>query len=135
MRLSVRFLVSASLLSRASGLSCQGNSGSAVSWWTLYKQPTGVSYAYVDSRLASNGTETGATTFDVITDSDVGSTKSAPGYTLSPLFETSSSSLAYVAYNDENPNGKTDSVKAHAKGVLAVDPKGLSQSVILCELD
>lgn len=101
----------------ARGLSCQSDDGKPVAWWVLYKQPKGVSYAYID---ATTTTEAG---FRVKSSSDLNSQESAPGYTLRPLFEDKEK-YSYLAYNDEAPDGRTDSYKAHAKGVFAINENG-----------
>jgi hypothetical protein len=101
----------------SSTATCRTASGAAVSWWVLYKQPDGVEFAYMDS------TTTSATTFRVAAGSDLGLVASAPGQTLAPIYARSSG-VAHVAYNDEHPDGQTDSNKAHAKGVLAVNTNG-----------
>ena len=113
----------------SASVTCRNGDGSAVDWWVLYKQPNGVEYAYIDS------TATESSTFEVIPGSDLGGQDTPPGQTLAPIFalkldananvsQSSDGSVSYVAYNDENPNGVTDSVKAHAKGVLGIDTTG-----------
>jgi len=109
----------AAALPSAAALSCVSENGDSVDWWVLYKQPGGVNYAYIDSTAAS------ADVFTVASSSDLGAADSAPGRTLGPLYAQGDETIAHVAYNDENPNGQTDSAKAHAKGVLAVNTGGM----------
>jgi hypothetical protein len=120
----VTIVLGAAAAAASDKVTCRGEDGAAVPWWVLYKQPDGVTYAYMDSRTSS------ASSFAVGLQSDLGATTSAPGRTLAPIFAAlrqsgaDGSGVAYVAYNDENPNGQTDSVKAHAKGVVGVDAAG-----------
>jgi hypothetical protein len=131
----VTLALSAVAASASDKVTCRGEDGAAVPWWVLYKQPDGLTYAYMDSGTLS------ASSFAVDLQSDLGTTTSAPGRTLAPIFaamrregaaNSSTSGVAHVAYNDENPNGQTDSVKAHAKGVVGIDASGACVCVRAC---
>jgi len=92
---------------------CVSESGSSVDWWFIYKQPNGLSYAYLDSSSRSSSL--------TIASSTLSEASGALQDTLSQVY-SGSKSLAYAAWNDEPPKGATND-DAHAKGVLASNGK------------
>lgn len=105
--------------------SCRGRAGNAVDWAFMYKLPAGLFYAYRDSRG------------DVVTDPSA--QPAAPNASAGMLGGSfahvyagkGDAGLAYVAYNDQPPDGARilgppapeGDKGAHAKGVLVTDGK------------
>ena len=103
--------------------SCLGRDGRAVDWWFMYKLPAGLYYAYHD---AEGDVEPDPSAHPPSPNASSG----ALGGTLAHVFAgKGDDGLAYVAYNDQPPDGATilgppaphDDKGAHAKGVLATD--------------
>jgi len=103
--------------------------GNEVDWYYAYKLPRnetdanadiayGDAYMYI---LSSNPTLNDWTFSPLGTDMD----ESMMGKTLSPVYVTPrADDLAFVLYNDENPDGNTSFTKGHSKGVLVMDQDG-----------
>lgn len=105
--------------------SCRGRAGNAVDWAFMYKLPAGLFYAYRDSQG------------DVVTDPSA--QPAAPNASAGMLGGSfahiyagkGDAGLAYVAYNDQPPDGAQilgppapeGDKGAHAKGVLVTDGK------------
>ena len=105
-------------------LQCRDESGKAVNWYVVYKFPkikngekpldTGYRYAFITSNDNNGWT---------LSEYGVNDSKNSIfGQTLAPIYSTKlSSSISYLEYNDEPPEGETKGDGAHAKGVLASD--------------
>ena len=89
---------------------CLDPNGNTVAWWVQLLFPGSVpgGFAYIDSTFTS---------------SDFTIFQETPDAANTPLTRTltqiNSMNLQSTAWNDENPNGKTSSSKAHSKGVIA----------------
>uniref|UniRef100_A0A1I8BL64 Deoxyribonuclease II n=1 Tax=Meloidogyne hapla TaxID=6305 RepID=A0A1I8BL64_MELHA len=107
------------ILTGASSYSCKSPSGADVDWFVAYKLPNsisnGTSFLYADSK---NGDWT-------MSKANIDDENSAIGRTILQIFEAKKAKTDLVAlYNDENPNdGKTDSGRAHMKGVVVSSKK------------
>lgn len=106
-------------------LSCIGDSGQPVDWFIAYKLPKKVDtplqdgYGYVYMDKDSNGFK--------VSKSSAADTTSAMGATLKPAYSASKdskSSVAYIFYNDANPDGKEFFYRAHSKGDVVFNENG-----------
>jgi len=97
----------------SASLSCKDSVNKQQDWVFGYKQPNGFEYAYKDSSSTDETLK--------ISPYSLNSSTNFAWATLHPLYEKSSSDLAYVAYNDEFPSGTQSSSGGHAKGVIASD--------------
>ncbi|KAL3072658.1 hypothetical protein niasHS_017632 [Heterodera schachtii] len=101
------------------GYSCKSLSGKDVDWFVAYKLPDlgsdgdGTAFLYSDANTAAWR----------LSDKNVEDKSSAIGLTVSQLFTAKKKKGDFFAlFNDENPNnGKTDSNRAHMKGMLVFD--------------
>eukprot|EP01116_Phalansterium_solitarium_P025733 TRINITY_DN9987_c0_g1_i1.p2 TRINITY_DN9987_c0_g1~~TRINITY_DN9987_c0_g1_i1.p2 ORF type:complete len:346 (-),score=115.63 TRINITY_DN9987_c0_g1_i1:235-1272(-) len=94
------------------GLSCLDASGSAVDWYVAIKLPDGSEYAlFGDDGFKVQGA--------------LNKSANPIENTLRQVYSQDatavSSSIAYVLYNDEMPNGTTVTDRAHMKGALGFD--------------
>jgi len=106
-------------------ISALDENGKAVDWWFIYKVPQmsspaakGYEYVYYDAGVGKVATSPYLLTVD----------KGALDLTLDSIFNNPSSTVGWVLYNDEKPDGakksKTeadDGSLGHTKGVLAFD--------------
>jgi hypothetical protein len=113
----------ADVLPQSQPPTCRGRSGNAVDWSFTYKLPAGLYYAYRDSRG------------DVVADPSAqppspNASAGALGGSFAHLYAGAGDDrLAYVAYNDQPPDGAhligppapEGDKGAHAKGVLVTD--------------
>ncbi len=108
------------LISGSNQLSCISDLGKPVDWFIAYKIPKkidnplqdGYGYAYMDAN--TNGFK--------VSKYSAADTQSAMGATLQQVYrnaEHQKDSLAYVFYNDANPDGKEFFDYAHSKGDVA----------------
>lgn len=101
-------------------LGCRDENGNLVDWYYLYKLPekvagtsetAGLHYTFVTADQASAGWQ--------LSGRNVNESDSIPGRTLEPVL--GAKELLTVLYNDEPPEGKTDELRGHTKGVVATD--------------
>lgn len=107
------------LIVSVQSLDCLNGAGQPVAWWAKLKLPKSLktsAHLYYDA----NDDSAGKTNFNLIS-TDIDDASSAMSKTLDQLNHIPRSSLKVMAFNDEFPNGKTVSDRAHAKGVIAVD--------------
>eukprot|EP00112_Aurelia_sp_Birch-Aquarium-sp1_P020029 Seg507.5 transcript_id=Seg507.5/GoldUCD/mRNA.D3Y31 product=Plancitoxin-1 protein_id=Seg507.5/GoldUCD/D3Y31 len=106
-------------------LSCIGDNGKPVDWFIAYKLPhkvqnplqDGYGYVYMDAN--SGGF--------VVSKYSAKDTRSAMGATLEPVYSNAKGmkeSLAYMFYNDANPEGKEFFDYGHSKGDVAFNENG-----------
>eukprot|EP01027_Heterolobosea_sp_BB2_P003493 GEZU01005292.1.p1 GENE.GEZU01005292.1~~GEZU01005292.1.p1 ORF type:complete len:358 (+),score=57.79 GEZU01005292.1:178-1251(+) len=107
----------------AEAISCLDENGNEVDWWIILKSPNletssaqeGLAYVYIDEKTQESKKL-------VLSRSNVNDKSSALGATLTQIYTSrSKSDTGYVMYNDETPDGKVSTSKAHAKGVIAFD--------------
>ncbi|XP_039435556.1 plancitoxin-1 [Culex pipiens pallens] len=102
-------------------LGCRDENGNLVDWYYLYKLPekvaagrsetAGLHYTFVTAGQPSAGWQLSAR--------NVNESESIPGRTVGPVL--GAKNLLAVLYNDEPPEGKTDGLRGHTKGVVATD--------------
>jgi len=80
------------------------------------KAPNGYRYAYYDPTVAKDGFQVLNKTLDT--------PDGAVGRTLLQVYKGSNTDVAYMMYNDEDPNEKKYSSNAHSKGVMGFDKEG-----------
>jgi deoxyribonuclease-2 len=124
LNLIIKLLLIISIIDRYSAQTqCKDESGNVVDWYVVYKFPkvgsgaapidTGLKYSYITSESTSGW---------VLSSKSVDSATSIFGETLNPVYSTkTNANLSYFFYNDEPPEGATDSTHAHAKGVVVAD--------------
>lgn len=106
-------------------ISCLDDSGKPVDWFVAYKLPhtlpnpvqDGYGYTYMDANTGGF----------VTSKFSAAQKSSAMGATLEPVYEAAekdTDSLAYVFYNDENPEGKEFFDYGHSKGVVVFNTEG-----------
>jgi len=103
-------------------IGCKDQRGNNVDWFVAYKLPvnvgsdpnarSGFGYVYTDVKTVSQGL--------VLSSTNVAQNTGALFFTLSQIYNTSSS-ISYMMYNDEKPDGTTSSTYGHTKGVLGFD--------------
>uniref|UniRef100_A0A914KG89 Deoxyribonuclease II n=1 Tax=Meloidogyne incognita TaxID=6306 RepID=A0A914KG89_MELIC len=109
-----------SIFTGASTYSCKSPTGADVDWFVAYKLPNsisnGTSFLYADSKNGEDWT---------LSKANIEDETSAIGRTILQIFEAKKAKTDLIAlYNDENPNdGKTDSGRAHMKGVVVSSNK------------
>ncbi|CAH1113580.1 unnamed protein product [Psylliodes chrysocephalus] len=123
MSITLKLLLLFCVFLHTNALDCRDQQNYAVDWFLVYKIPTlkvdkdnirhGHGYIYLTSKDDS-------WKFSAIS---INNSKSIIGNTLSDLYKDKSS-LSYILYNDEPPNGQTSSIKGHTKGVVAADNNG-----------
>ena len=105
-------------------LGCRDEKGQLVDWYVLYKLPQlgtgaslvsqGLGYLYFSS--ATIGKEW------IFSRKGINEPSSFPGQTLKHIYDSQTDySISYAFYNDMHPDGTTESVKGHTKGVVAFD--------------
>mgnify|MGYP000904092074 FL=1 len=102
-------------------LDCLDSSGHSIAWWAKIKLPGNLhtaAHLYYDARDDSAKSQN----FKAFSKS-VDDAGTALYRTLDQLNSIPRSSVKILAFNDEFPSGKTFSGRAHAKGVVAYDPK------------
>eukprot|EP00794_Sanderia_malayensis_P011019 gene11019-12183_t len=108
--------------SKSEQLSCISDSGKNVDWFIAYKIPKkidnpiqdGYGYAYMDAQTQGFR----------VSKFSANDKSSSMGATLQQVYENAEKqkdSLAYVFYNDANPDGKEFFTYAHSKGDIAFD--------------
>ena len=106
-------------------LGCRDGEGKLVDWYVLYKLPElndtgvplvdqGLGYLYYSSATTGNKF--------FLSDVSINDPSSFPGQTLKPIYDDPTrDSFTYAFYNDVHPDGTTDSLRGHTKGVVAFD--------------
>ncbi|KAG5877853.1 hypothetical protein JTB14_007249 [Gonioctena quinquepunctata] len=112
------------LVGTLNALQCMDENNNPVDWYVLYKIPKlkhvnklikyGVAYTYMTSGEYHSWK---------VSENAINSSNSIIGNTLQTLFDNSID-LSYILYNDEPPEGATNSVKGHTKGVVMADLTG-----------
>lgn len=101
-------------------LGCRDENGNLVDWYYLYKLPekvagssetAGLHYTFITADQTSAGWQLSAR--------NVNESESIPGRTVGPVL--GAKDLLALLYNDEPPEGRTDGLRGHTKGVVATD--------------
>lgn len=120
--MKLTLLISITLLVIVNSQTCLDPNGNPVYWWVKLLYPGSVpgGYAYIDSTFA-------APSF-ILHQED-------PDSENTPLYRTfkqiNDMNLQAVAWNDQFPNGKTSSSKAHSKGLLIYNAETM-QGFFVC---
>jgi deoxyribonuclease-2 len=94
-------------------LSCLDEDGKAVDYWVALKHPNGGEYDYFDEFSSAFKKGDGD-----LTTKNTGSI----GNTFGQVYDNPDE-IAYIMYNDEDPQSKSHASRAHSKGVAAFDSK------------
>jgi len=101
-------------------IKCIDNNGGAVDYWVTYKLPklsgayaSGLGFAYMDESSSQFS----------VSSSNIDTPNTFLARTLNQLYKNTSK-IGYILWNDETPDGHTDSSHAHAKGLLVFNGNG-----------
>lgn len=108
------------VIHRIASLGCISESGSQVPWFIAVKKPNSYSYVYMDAN--SNSALNNAS-------HDLKTINGSIMKTLNQLWTDKSTGA--LMFNDETPDGKSNTSKAHMKGIIGVDSKGSSGFYLL----
>lgn len=114
-------LLVCTISSSVHAIDCLDGSNKPVAWWTKLKLPSSLGIAkhlYYDS----SDDQSASTSFRA-EDLKIDDEGSALYNTLNQINSYQRADLQILAFNDQFPNGKTYSSKAHAKGVIVFEPE------------